>query len=200
MEQFLRSINFALPMDKPSTKPKVGAEEKKVGAKEKKYTLKKTAPRQRMPRKPKLQRAAEDANNIRLEMNAADQPRPGKSSACAKRESELIDLRNRTLTKLSHLQAKYTQRLTAEARASFAAEELDDMPLLSLTDALTREYKGAEIKVIRKKEQCKQKISLKVGDANMSIGEYDSAEDGDISTFVNKALKERGIRPRNKFV
>lgn len=58
-------------------------------------------------------------------------------------------------------------------------------PFLLLLDALNRDFTGASVRLV-KRQGTSKKVSVRVGDRNLSMGEYDSKEDGDLLEFLRK--------------
>ncbi|KAI5148850.1 hypothetical protein ENBRE01_0578 [Enteropsectra breve] len=72
---------------------------------------------------------------------------------------------------------------------------LGAVPVISLMEAFSRPYSGDAPKIISRSQDIKHKISIKVGDRDISIGEYDSDVDGSVMSFVKQkilAKKNRG--------
>lgn len=99
-------------------------------------------------------------------------------------ETKLLALKHKTKMKISALRQKYVSKLRSNILNAFQNANAMEIPVLSLSEALTKEYYGKDIKIIQKDHTIKQKISLKVGDADLSIGDYNSKEDGDLLEFV----------------
>lgn len=101
------------------------------------------------------------------------------------KDSKISLLQNKTRYKLTQLRQEMCRKLTEECTAMFTTKGMRSLPALLVKEALGRQYMGKEMRLIKKNSGCKQKISLKVGNKNLSIGEYDSKEDGDLLEFVS---------------
>ncbi len=99
-------------------------------------------------------------------------------------KTKLLSLKKQTKRKLSQLRQEYNRRLRTEIFNLFANANALGIPAVCLKESLEKEYYGNEIKVIGNDQFVKQKVSLKVGDRDLSIGDYNSKEDGDLLDFV----------------
>lgn len=103
-------------------------------------------------------------------------------------------LLSKTKRRLAVLRRDMCKRLKGECLALLNDQQFSRLPVILAREALGRQFAGGSITVVRKDTVCKQKVSLKVGDRALSIGDYDSKEDGDLLEFVNNRYAEKKIK------
>lgn len=107
---------------------------------------------------------------------------------------DVTTLKNKTRYKMVQMRCEYVKLLKKEILSLLEAEELWNLPAISVLEALDKQYMEESLQVIGKNTKCKQKVSIKVGERNMSIGEYDSKEDGDLLEFVSAKYPKKGYK------
>lgn len=113
-------------------------------------------------------------------------------------DGEEAALLSKTKQRLVALRREVCDRLRRECLALLDDQEFCRLPVILARDALSRQFVGRTIAVVRKDAVCKQKVSLKIGDRALSIGDYDSKEDGDLLEFVSNKYKERRTKKQSK--
>lgn len=102
-------------------------------------------------------------------------------------------LPHKTKCKINLIRQELCNKLRKECISHFNKTELKDLPVLMFHDALNKQFEGKEVRVLRRSKVGKQKVSLKIDDRQMSIGECDSSEVASIIEYVKKNRQDKKI-------
>lgn len=93
----------------------------------------------------------------------------------------------RVKSKIDTLRRELCVALRKECLEHFRDSQIRALPVLLFRDSLSREFAGKEIRLVSRHGNVnRQKVSLKVGSKEMSIGDCDSEDLASIVEFVKK--------------